>query len=71
MAGSTMKVGKQRDNLTMRAGEVRQMLGIGKNTLYEWCRQGIIPHKRIGRLIFFSRRVIQDFLENKMEGGMK
>ncbi|MBW1732663.1 MAG: helix-turn-helix domain-containing protein [Deltaproteobacteria bacterium] len=55
----------------MRAGEVRQMLGIGKNTLYEWCRQGIIPHKRIGRLIFFSRRVIQDFLENKMEGGMK
>ena len=64
-----MKVAKQRDNLTMRAGEVRQMLGIGKNTLYEWCRQGIIPHKRIERLIFFSRRVIQDFLENKIEGG--
>jgi len=45
------------------------MLGIGKNTLYEWCRQGIIPHKCIGRLIFFSRRVIQAFLENKIEGG--
>ena len=24
------------------------MLGIGRSTLYEWCDQGLIPHKRVG-----------------------
>ena len=57
--------------LVMRAEEVRQMLGgIGKNTLYEWCKQGLIPHKRVGRVILFSRKRIQKWLENdKSEGG--
>ncbi len=55
----------------VRAEEVRQMLGgIGKNTLYEWCRQGLIPHKRVGRVILFSSKRIQKWLENdKNEGG--
>jgi len=48
----------------MRADEVRQMLGIGRNTLYNWCELGIIPHKRVGRVILFSRKRIQEWLDN-------
>lgn len=52
-------------SLVMRAEEVREMLGgIGKNTLYEWCRQGRIPHKRVGRVILFSRIRLQEWLDN-------
>ena len=53
------------------------MLGIGRNTLYEWCDQGLIPHKRVGgrideitgehrrgRLLFSERRLLE-WLENK------
>ena len=54
----------QEENLVMRADEVRQMLGIGRNTLYNWCELGIIPHKRVGRVILFSRKRIQEWLDN-------
>jgi len=71
MAGSTMKAGKQKDSWAMRAEEVRAMLGgIGRNTLYHWCELGIIPHKRVGRVILFSRERIREWLEkNENEGG--
>lgn len=48
----------------MRAGEVYRLLTISKNTLYEWCRLGIIPHKRVGRVLLFSRKMIDEWLEN-------
>ncbi|MBA7610846.1 hypothetical protein ES703_18060 [subsurface metagenome] len=54
----------QEENLVMRADEVRQLLGIGRNTLYNWCELGIIPHKRVGRVILFSRKRIQEWLDN-------
>lgn len=67
-----MKAVKQENNRAMRADEVRKMLGIGRNTLYEWCRQGIIPHKRAGRVILFSKKRVQEWLENnENKGGMK
>ncbi len=59
-----MSAEKQEENPVMRADEVRGMLGIGKNTLYDWCQQNIIPHKRAGRIILFSRKCIQEWLEN-------
>ena len=55
---------EQKENPIMRAAEVRQLLKVGRNTLYGWCEQGIIPHKRIGRVILFSRKRIQEWLEN-------
>jgi excisionase family DNA binding protein len=53
----------------MRAEEVREMLRVGKNTLYDWCQRNIIPHKRVGRLVFFSRKRIKEWLENEHGGG--
>ncbi len=61
---------EQEENLVMRATEVRQLLKVGRNTLYEWCAQGIIPHKRVGRVILFSSKCIREWLEkNENEGG--
>ena len=62
----------QEENLVMRADEVRKLLKIGRNTLYLWCEQDIIPHKRVGRVILFSSKLIQEWLESKeKEGGMQ
>ena len=61
---------EQEVNPVMRADEVQQLLKIGRNTLYEWCERGTIPCKRAGRLIFFSRKRILAWLENRdNEGG--
>ena len=64
-------------NRILNAKEVCAMLGIGKNTLYEWCDQGLIPHKRVGgkidevtgerrrgRILFSEKRVLE-WLENR------
>lgn len=55
---------KREESPIMRANELREMLGVGKNTLYDWCKQGLIPHKRIGRVILFSRIKVKEWLEN-------
>ncbi|MFC1971872.1 helix-turn-helix domain-containing protein [Chloroflexota bacterium] len=55
----------QEENPILRADEVRRLLKIGKNTLYNWCEQGIIPHKHAGRIILFSKKSIQEWLENR------
>ena len=69
-SGKAGGTGKQQENPVMRADEVQQMLRIGKNTLYDWCQRHIIPHKRVGRLILFSRKRIKEWLEkNENEGG--
>ena len=64
-------------NRILNAKEVCTMLGIGKNTLYQWCEQGLIPHKRVGGSIdevtgerrrgriLFSERCILEWLENR------
>ena len=61
------------DGRAMRAKDARKMLGgIGKNTFYEWVRQGLIPHKRVGRIILFSRRRLQEWLDsNDNERGQQ
>ena len=63
-------------NRILNAKEVCERLGIGKNTLYEWCDQRLIPHKRVGGTIdqvtgehrrgriLFSERCIQEWVEN-------
>ncbi len=64
-------------NRVLQANEIRMMLGIGRNTLYEWCEQGLIPHKRVGgkidettgerrrgRILFSEKRILE-WLENR------
>lgn len=66
-----MSTSKIKESPIMRAKEVRRLLKISKNTLYEWCRLGMIPHKQVGRIFLFSRKKIYEWLENnENEGGM-
>ena len=60
---------KREENPVMRAREVQEILGIGKNTIYEWCKQGLIPHKRVGQLIFISRKKFNEWLESDESPG--
>ena len=64
-------------NRILGADEVQSMLGVGRNTLYLWCVQGLIPHKRIGGKIdettgelhggriLFSEKRLMEWLENR------
>ena len=49
----------------MRAKEVRGSLKVGRNTLYDWCRQGLIPHRKVGHVILFSRRQLAEWVRNR------
>lgn len=42
----------------MTAPEVMQLLRISRNSLYEGCARGEIPHVRVGRLLRFSRAAL-------------
>ena len=67
---STVDEREQEGNPVMRASEVCKLLGVGRNTLYDGCRRGIIPHRRFGRVILFYRKRILAWLENRdNEGG--
>ena len=48
-------------NRILNAEEARLLLGIGKNTLYSWCAQALIPHKRVGGRI--------DKITGELHGG--
>ena len=67
-----MSENENAENL-MKANEVWPMLGISKNTLYEWCRQGLIPHRRINkRILFPPRHRLLEWVENRCkEGGQQ
>jgi excisionase family DNA binding protein len=54
----------------MRANEVRKMLRIGRNTLYNWVEEGRIPYKKVGRVLLFSRKAIIIWLESRNEEGI-
>ncbi len=68
---------KTQGNRILDADKVRSILGVGRNTLYSWCAQGLIPHKRVGgkidettgelhggRILFSEKRVLE-WIEDK------
>lgn len=46
----------------LTASEAITFLRIGRNTLYDGCARGEIPHVRIGRVLRFSRRALLAWL---------
>jgi excisionase family DNA binding protein len=38
------------------------LLGVGRNTLYEAAARGQVPHRRVGRLLRFSRQALLSWL---------
>jgi hypothetical protein len=64
-------------NRILDADKVRSILGVGRNTLYSWCAQDLIPHKRVGGKIdettgelhggriLFSENLLLEWIENR------
>ena len=45
--------------------QVAEMLQVKLNTLYSWTHQRKIPHLKVGRLVRFSRRDLEQWIERQ------
>lgn len=44
--------------------EAAEYLGVSAWTVYEYCRQGVIPHRRIGRRVLINREVLASWFRD-------
>lgn len=51
------------DVLTVR--QVVDLLHLGRSTIYYACARGEIPHRRIGKLLRFSRAAVMQWLAQR------
>ena len=45
--------------------QVAEMLQVKVSTLYSWTHQRKIPHLKVGRLVRFSRKDLEQWLQTK------
>ncbi|MEJ7602402.1 MAG: helix-turn-helix domain-containing protein [Kofleriaceae bacterium] len=50
------------ENECMRAEELAKFLGVNRKTVYVYAVRGLIPHRRLGRRIVFSRSQVVGWL---------
>ena len=46
----------------MRADQLARFLGVNRKTVYEYAARNVIPHRRLGRRIVFSRAQVVSWL---------
>ena len=46
--------------------QTSKMLGVSVNTLYSWVNQKKIQHFKIGRLLKFNRRYLEEWINKQM-----
>lgn len=49
--------------------EAAEQLTLSLNSTYELVRQGVIPHRRLGRRIVVPRKALEDFLNADSREG--
>lgn len=49
----------------LNVNQVAELLGLGRNTVYEAASRGEIPHRRVGRRLIFSRAAVMEWLMGK------
>jgi excisionase family DNA binding protein len=42
----------------MSVDEAAEFLGVDRNTVYDYAGRGVIPHRRLGKRILFSRQAL-------------
>lgn len=57
------------DDDVLTVDEAARMLKVGRNALYEACGRNEIPHRRVGRLIRFSRAALVTWLDSWSKQG--
>ncbi|OGL45868.1 MAG: hypothetical protein A2149_00270 [Candidatus Schekmanbacteria bacterium RBG_16_38_11] len=45
--------------------EAAELLGISKNTLYEWVIQKKVPYIKVGRLTKFKKETLEEWLKRQ------
>jgi excisionase family DNA binding protein len=50
------------NNEVMSVGEVATFLRVDKKTVYDYAARGLIPHRRLGRRVLFSRTALMSWL---------
>jgi excisionase family DNA binding protein len=50
------------DSECMRADQLARFLGVNRKTVYEYAARNVIPHRRLGRRIVFSRAQVVAWL---------
>lgn len=59
------------DNDVLDVKEAMELLRIGRDAVYEGCARGVIPHRRIGKHIRFSRLALMRWLESGPQVAQK
>lgn len=52
------------DEDVLNVNEVASLLKLGKDAVYSGCARGVIPHRRIGKHLRFSRAAIMRWLDS-------
>jgi excisionase family DNA binding protein len=60
-----MTLKPQRAADALSAGQAAELLGIGKNLVYDAAARGEVPHRRLGKRLLFSRQALLDWLACK------
>ncbi|MBN1856523.1 MAG: helix-turn-helix domain-containing protein [Dehalococcoidia bacterium] len=57
------------ERLLLKPSEVQQELGVGRSKVYEMLACGDLPSVRIGRLFRVSRKALDEWIEQRQNGG--
>ena len=49
---------------TMSAEEVADLLKVTQPTVYRWAKEGVLPSKRLGRTLRFSRTDVEKMVQD-------
>lgn len=52
----------------MTAEEAAEFLRVNRSTVYELTRAGKLPHRKIGKVVRYVRRELDDYLESSGQG---
>lgn len=53
------------------ADQVASYLGLAKNTVYEACRRGELPHVKIGKRVLFSSTAVIGLFSSSVRTGVE
>lgn len=57
------------DPLTLSVEQAAQLLGVGRNAVYNMVHEGSIPYVRFGRLIKIPRSALEAWLQSQSSAG--
>ena len=49
--------------MIISAEKAAEILGVSSWTVYEYCRQGVLPHKKLGRRVLLSKERLEDWVK--------